>query len=288
MSQNADAERAHYFQDLSRRAIDRAAELCPPPGAAVAAAEAWHNPCGVDLDQADLELIDAVVKGRCEGLPPWRQAQVLELGFWRWVAFRGYLGTDPRLFPLHAEHLMVSTFYRTGWTMSEFRHAGIFELGCGPLGMIEYLPAARRVAFDPLNDKYSRLFANFRSGAVEYVSDPDQFAADQDLFELGICHNVVDHTDDAAAWFNILFAKIKKGGRFIFQVNLSKAGTPQSPEHRRMHPSPLTLEQVIGWLAAKSAEFDHFCEVKPSSEGEFYFLSWGTKTRDVHLPKDFG
>ena len=66
---------------------------------------------------------------------------------------------------------MVSTFYRAGWTMAEFREAAIVELGCGPLGMIEYLPGARRVAFDSLNDKYGRLFGNFRHRSIEYISD---------------------------------------------------------------------------------------------------------------------
>ncbi len=280
MTESADAERAYYFQDLSSRAIARAAELCRESGAPAEGGEAPSNPCGDDLDRSDLDLIEAVIAGRCDGLSPWQEAQIHELGFWRWVAFHGYGGKSPQLFPLHQELLMVSTFYRTGWRMGEFRNAAVVELGCGPLGMIEYLPAARRVAFDPLNDRYSRLFANFRTSAIEYISDRDEFAADGTEFEFGICHNVVDHTDDPAAWFNILFAKIKTNGRFIFQVNLSKAETPQSAGHRRMHPSPITFDQVVGWLAAKSADFDYFREAEANGDGEFYFLSWGIKTRD--------
>jgi SAM-dependent methyltransferase len=228
-------------------------------------------------------LIEQVLRGGRHGLSAWREAQVRELAFWRWTALHGYAGRHPLLFPLFQEHLMVSTFYRTGWTMAEFHDAAVVELGCGPLGMIEYLPAARRLAFDPLNDKFDRLFAEFRQAGIEYVSDPEWFRQDETRFDLGICHNVIDHTDEPAAWFDTLFAKIRDGGRFIFQVNLSEPGTPQSEEHRHMHPSPLAFPQVIGWLQCKSADFAHSRDESPSADGEFYFLSWGTKTRDERV-----
>jgi SAM-dependent methyltransferase len=278
MTVNADAERAHYFQDFSRRAIDRAAEACK--AAREAADASPRNLCGEDLDQADLDLIDSVLAGRCEGLSPWQESQARELAFWRWVAFEGYAGKDPLIFPLLHEHFMVSTFYRTGWTMAEFREAAILELGCGPLGMIEYLPGARRVAFDPLNYQYGRLFANFRNYSIQYISDFQRLKNDMTSFDLGICHNVLDHTDDPARWFNIFFENIKNDGRFIFQVNLSRADLAKSGEHQKMHPSPLTFEQVIIWIKSKSAKFDFYCDSEPNQDNEFYFLSWGTKTRD--------
>jgi SAM-dependent methyltransferase len=99
-------------------------------------------------------------------------------------------------------------------------------------------------------------------------------------FDLAICHNTLDHTDQPAVWFNDLFARLRDGGRFIFQVNLSREDLPQSAEHRAMHPSALTIDQVMGWLQMKSSSFDYFCESKANSDNEFYFLSWGTKTAD--------
>jgi SAM-dependent methyltransferase len=277
---SADSERAYYFQDFSRRVIDRAAQLCQAARDTPAPGQSPANPCGDDLDAADLELITAVFAGGGTDLSPWREAQVRELAFWRWVAFHGYDGKDPLMFPLFQEHFMVSTFYRTGWTMAEFQAGAILELGCGPLGMIEYLPAARRVAFDPLNGRYDRLFGNFRKRAIEYVSDRAQLLPDSPPFDLAICHNVLDHTDDPAGWYNHLFGKLAVDGRFILQVNLSDPALPQSAEHRRLHPSPLTFDQIMGWLAAKSERFEYFRESAPNGDSEFYFLSWGYKTRD--------
>jgi SAM-dependent methyltransferase len=279
MTESADRERAAYFQHFSRRVIDNAEELY----AAAAAREPKDksvNPCGDDLDEADLGLLAGVSAGHCDGLSSWQRAQAHELGFWRGVALGGYGGVGPLLFPLLQEHLMVSTFYRTGWSMAEFRDGAIFEFGCGPLGMVEYVPAARRVAFDPLNDRYSRLFARFRNPTIEYLCDLRELLSDGRAFDLAICHNVLDHTEDPAGGFNELFARLKLGGRFIVQVNLVKPDLPRSPEHARMHPSPLSFEEIMAWLAAKSEQFEHFVEKQPNRDNEFYFLSWGTKTRD--------
>jgi SAM-dependent methyltransferase len=280
MTTSAEQERADYFQEFGRRVIDRAAQLCKVAHDAPGIGRSGGNPGGEDLERADLDLIARVAAGDHEGLSPWREAQVRELAFWRWVAFNGYDGKDPRMFPLHQEHFMVSTFYRTGWSMAEFRDAAIFELGCGPLGMIEYLPGARRVAFDPLNGKYSRLFANFRDSVIEYISDRRNFLEDPASFDLAICHNALDHTDDPARWFDDLFGRLAPGGRFIFQVNLSKPEVPQSPEHRRLHPSPITFEQALAWLTTKSDGFEYVLDREPNRDSEFYFLSWGQKTRD--------
>src|SRR5260370_262771 len=192
MTTSAERERATYFQEFSRRVIDRAAQLCQAVRDAPAACRSPGNPCGEDLEQADLDLIATVAAGGCEGLPPWREAQARELAFWRWIAFNGYDGKDPLMFPLFQEHFMVSTFYRTGWAMEQFGGAAIVGLGCGPLGMMEYVPGARRVAFDPLNEKYDRLFGNVRDDAIEYLYDRQQFREDATSFDLAICHNALD------------------------------------------------------------------------------------------------
>lgn len=276
MSDSAAAERAYYFQDLAYRVIERATMIWrQTPGQTNSG-----NPCGDEIAESDLQLIASVDAGEGGSLPTWREAQARELAFWRTVAFDGYGGNHPLLFPLFQEYNLVSTFYRSGWTMAECRGGTIVEIGCGPLGMIEYLPAIRRVAFDPLNERYARLFARFRCNTIEYLSDSECFLSDDDAFDLGICHNVIDHTDDPAFWFNTLFNKIKIGGRFIFQVNLSSLAVPRPPMHRRLHPSPITFEQVGVWLAAKSRQYEQFREDVPNQDGENYFLAWGTKTHN--------
>lgn len=279
------SEKANYFASFSRQIINQSAELLR---GARTDCEKWKNGVvsnhvcrlGVDIDRSTLSDIERLMAGELKDIDPWREAQLRELAFWRWVAFEGYQSFPPEIYVLHQEHFMVSTFYRTGWTRSKFIGKSAFELGCGPLGMIEYLPAASRVAFDPLNEHYSKLFLNHRKADTRYIHDKAELGKLSEKFDLAICHNVIDHTDDPAWWFNKLFSQLKIGGDFLFQVNLSRRGVDQPADHVRMHPSPITSGQIMSWLGEKSNSFQHHESADKSSDGEFYFLAWGKKTHD--------
>ncbi|MGA0597841.1 class I SAM-dependent methyltransferase [Enterovirga sp. CN4-39] len=285
MGSNAE-ERAAVFQTLSQAVIDitgthmlqeRRLRRSLEARLSIAATE---NPLGLDIDPGDLQAIEQLFSASPPRLSRYREAQLRELAFWRWVAFEGYGNRDPRLFPFHQQHLMLSTFYRTGWSRSEFHQSRLIELGCGPLGMIEFLPGRERVAFDPLNPAYARLFAHCRNENIRYESDRQVLADLPGGFDLAICHNVIDHTDDPAWWFDTLFNKLSPGGRFLIQVNLSRSDVPQDEEHRRMHPSPFSEARIRSWLRAKSSRHFVHLETEPSGEGEFYCLAWGSKDSD--------
>ena len=94
----------------------------------------------------------------------YEEAQIRECAFWRWVAFEGYAGADPRVFPSFQALAMLTTYMRTRWPLDTFQDATIIEIGCGPLGMIECIPGAKRIAYDPLNAHYGKLFGKCRSG----------------------------------------------------------------------------------------------------------------------------
>ena len=210
------------------------------------------------------------------GLSAYEVAQLNELGFWRWVAFEGYNGKDPRTFPWSMRVFMTGMFLKTGWPLDGF--ASAVEIGCGPLGMIEFLPVARRVGFDPLNEHYSRLFSKARGSGVEYVSDLDALCqASAGSFDLGICFNVLDHAADARLLFDAFASLIKPGGRFLFQINTVRAGDPRPTEHAKMHPSPLTVEQVREWLASLGTAEGEDLAAEPSAENEYFYVAWGRK-----------
>ena len=237
---------------------------------------------GEDLSDDMIHKIEAVIEGKLN-LPAFEEAQLRELGFWRWVAIAGYGNIPAEMFPFHQRYTMLSTYLRTGWPVSRFGFGSIFELGSGPLGMTEYLPAAKKVAFDPLNEQYSTLFSNWRTNNVEYMSQKQELIEDQTEFDFAICHNVIDHTDDPAWWYNTLFSKLKIGGEFLFQVNLSDKELPQAEDHRRMHPSPITQEQIMQWLEATSDDFTFEKADTPSQDNEYYFIAWGQKSKDVSI-----
>jgi SAM-dependent methyltransferase len=249
----------------------------------LASKEKDHNYLGVDVDPSTLRLIEKVVyrKERPAGLSDYDVAQLNELVFWRGVAYEGHMSHDPRAFKWFWNIRMVRSYLATGWTLDELQTADVVEIGCGPLGMIEFLPARKKAGYDPLNCHYAKLFANVRKADVEYYCDlKDLCQANPGGFDLAICFNVLDHTDRPRELFTAYMALLKPGGRFLFQVNTVHPGGPRSPDHGRMHPSPLTIEKVRSWLDEYSEGYDTHVETRPTREHEYPFMAWGRK-KDV-------
>lgn len=231
---------------------------------------------GLDLDAALVERINTVLNGSYIPLDGYEEAQLHELAFWRWVAYEGYSGQPPMEFFNHQQRFMTSCYTKTGWSIDRFANQRVFELGCGPVGMIEFVRGAERYAFDPLNDYYSLLFKNLRRGGVVYLNMKEDILKLAPV-DFGICFNVLDHTDNGLEWFEIFFQTIKPGGYFLVQVNTIRAGYDRTPEHNKMHPSPMTHEQIGKMLSTASSKFECQLSSEPSADNEFFYMAWGQK-----------
>ena len=243
-----------------------------------------HNCLGDDLDPETLALMKRAKENgpQSAGLSGDDEAQIFELDFWRGVAFYGYEQVAPQDFPAFQQKWMLLSFDKTGWSPEELRGCDLVEIGCGPLGMIEFLPGRRKVACDPLNDHYARLFRRARSGTVRYCSRLDDLLpSEAGAFDLAICFNVLDHTRDSRKLFDSFMSLVKPGGRFLLQVNTVREGADRLPEHARMHPSPLTVETVRSWLAEYSSRCQDVLSAEPTPFGEYFFMSFGYKDRRI-------
>lgn len=188
----------------------------------------------------------------------------------------GYAGKSPMDFFDHQKKFMTSCFLKTGWSINRFSEASVFELGCGPLGMIEFIPSRERYAFDPLNKYYNALFKNLRRNNICYLVEDTEIKT-IGLVDFGICFNVLDHTENAEFWFEIFIEKIKPGGCFLLQVNTVKDGFYRTNEHSKMHPSPIKSEQVLLLIGRHSDNFNYTLDSVPSADNEFFFMAWGVK-----------
>jgi SAM-dependent methyltransferase len=239
-----------------------------------------RNCLGDDLDPKTIALMDRVREHGPEsaGLVGDAEAQLCELAFWRGVALHGYGQVAPRDFPAFQREWMLSSFTRTGWRVEELQDCDLAEIGCGPLGMIEFLPGRRKVACDPLSDHYARLFRRVRSGTVRYYSGiEDLLPAQAGAFDLAICFNVLDHARTSRQLFDSFMALVKPGGRFLLQVNTVRAGEDRPAEHARMHPSPLTVETVRSWINEYSGDCQDILYAEPTEYREYFFMSFGHK-----------
>jgi len=239
-----------------------------------------NPPTGVDLDPDLVKKIEDLLSKKYSPADKQEEAQLRELAFWRWVAYEGYAGKPPLEFGELQRKFMLDCYSKTGWSDDFGSGDRIFELGCGPLGMIEFLPAKLRYAFDPLNAFYSKLFKNLRAADIKYFDSEEEINSIQPV-DLGICFNVLDHTDDASYWFDLFFSRIKLGGRFILQVNTVKEEFERTEAHTKMHPSPLSYQQIVQMLDKVSTNFEiDYCD-EPSEDNEFFLMAWGMRGGSV-------
>ncbi len=97
-------------------------------------------------------------------------------------------------------------------------------------------------------------------------------------FDLGICYNVIDHTDDPRSILDDYFSLIRDGGAFLFEVNLIDPANPPSEMHQEMHPSSFSEEKIRAWLDEYSDDYEsHVSEEPTVDDNEFPFMAWGTK-----------
>jgi 2-polyprenyl-3-methyl-5-hydroxy-6-metoxy-1,4-benzoquinol methylase len=241
------------------------------------------NYLGEDVEKDKLKLIEEIYK-KNSSLPQKLGkddiAQIKELAFWRWTAFEGYVGHHQYYFPWIQEINMLSYFIKTGWDINELRNMRILEIGCGPMGMVEFIPGKEKIGFDPLNEQYSRLFKKVRVNNVKYVSNIDDIKKEQKKsFDLVICFNVLDHLTHSRELFELFMSLLKDKGRFIIQVNTIKEGEPRSEEHSSIHPSPFTSDKILSWIKEISSEFNSDLSNEKTVDNEYFFMAWGYKNK---------
>jgi SAM-dependent methyltransferase len=166
---------------------------------------------------------------------------------------------------------------------SAWQDGTIVEFGPGPAGYVEYLPARRRIAIEPLIDRYRPLFPHLRTSSVEYLSCPAE-AADavpSRCADLVISFNMLDHTRDPDRVVAQMARVAKPGADLLFQVNtyLTEAELAEKTgPHADLHPHsffPQTAKALLerhGFAVRKE-----FCAAERTADGEHNFVCAATR-----------
>ncbi|HTK57097.1 MAG TPA: class I SAM-dependent methyltransferase [Gemmatimonadales bacterium] len=156
-------------------------------------------------------------------LQRWGSAQEYEIGYWErqaqaiadgamsqleWYRWRAeQLGE--RLRALDLGHLADGS-------------ARVIEVGSGPVGVASFFPARRRVAVDPLADRYARLpgLTALRSPEVTYLKGVgEELPAETGGFDIALIENCIDHVRDIDAVMRELHRVLRPSGILYLTVN---------------------------------------------------------------------
>jgi SAM-dependent methyltransferase len=156
-------------------------------------------------------------------LDRWRAAQAYERGFWESLSHQIADGAVPRLdwYQWRADQL-VERLERLGLQHLTDGTARVVEVGCGPVGVVPFFPAAERVAVDPLDASYAAnpVLAPLRSPTTDYREGAgERLPCESGRYDLAIMENCIDHVQDVGAVMSELRRVLKPDGILYMTVN---------------------------------------------------------------------
>jgi SAM-dependent methyltransferase len=153
----------------------------------------------------------------------WQRAQRYERGFWDSLASRIAAGSVSQLdwYRWRAEQLILR-LRSLGLAQLTDGCARVLEVGCGPVGVVGFFPAAERVAIDPLEPYYASnaTLTALRNPAVEYRQGPaEALPCPSGRYDLAIIENCIDHVRDVKAAMGELKRALSVAGTLYLTVN---------------------------------------------------------------------
>ena len=152
----------------------------------------------------------------------WQRAQQYERGYWASLATRIADGSTSQLdwYRWRAEQLVLR-LRALGLERLVNRGARVIEVGCGPVGVAAFFPAAERMAVDPLERTTPPTpLAALRDPAVDYrEGSVEALPCESGHYDLAIIENCIDHVRDMHAGMRELQRALRTGGALYLTVN---------------------------------------------------------------------
>lgn len=149
-----------------------------------------------------------------------------ELRFWTKLSRHGDLAHERA----HYAYFYTSCF---GLSIADYSGKKMLDVGCGPLGSLEWATNARlRVGLDPLAHKYRKLPLRSDVDRMQYVAGSSEAIPFQDgSFDYVTCFNCLDHVEDVNATINELKRVVAPAGHILLITEIAHVPTFTEP-HR--------------------------------------------------------
>ena len=208
--------------------------------------------------------------------PRWQQAQAYEAAWWQQYegAFRtGYL-----------ESLAAGVARAVAPVLAVGPETAVVEVGAGPVGVVAFLAAGRRVATDPLDASfeaapaYRALREHARAGGTEYVEAMGEALPFADAsFDLYLTDNVLDHVQSPATALAEGRRVLRPGGAAYVRVHVyhgwgrAVRRAMETAAIDRGHPHTFSQAGLV--RAAREAGFEIVRQTR-SSFAERWVADW--------------
>lgn len=209
----------------------------------------------------------------------WNKAQLGEYEWWRWLAINGYNGkTRDEFVSLSQRGWLLSQLEILEKPLDSWESGIIVEFGSGPAGFVEYMNAKRKIAVEPLIDKFKLHFPHLLESNVEYWNCPAEDIGHHldGIADLVICFNMLDHSREPHRVVRKMASVAKPGADLLFQVNVSISDgelRKKSKYHQELHPHSFRPETVRNILQENGFEIrKHFLTEEADANHEHSFI----------------
>jgi len=143
----------------------------------------------------------------------WHNSQQAEIEFWKNSRDDGGQFSIERFWQNELNH------FNGKLKMEDFEGKYVLEIGCGPTGMIHYIPGLRKVGLDSLIEEYRRLDVLKNGGVDHILGNGERLPFKDQTFHVVICFNVLDHTQIPESVCKEMVRVLKHRGRVIFHCH---------------------------------------------------------------------
>ncbi len=175
----------------------------------------------------------------------WHEAQAHELEFWRsWRALAPYRGVK-------LDEYWQGEIAKFGLDAAFFADRRVLDVGCGPVGLIHFLPqAAARVRLDPLLHVYGEKLP-LPSPGFSITAAGEQLPLADRTMDVAICFNALDHMRDPATALAEMARVLRPGGALLLMIHTFPAWTMPLLAIDRLHPHHWTHAGFLDRVAQR-------------------------------------